>query len=133
MDQTRNEETHSFETSSSRHSTDICTKDADVYGTPCVFSGPPRRPQGGSVQGPQLFTVRIQRAREQPNNFIHEPVKLIRGASLGSEEAIGSGPLPAVARTSKSQQHKRNRFALTKHCWIDNTTGTGTLGVHYCS
>ena len=77
-------------TSSSRRSTAICTKDADVYGTPCVFSGPPRRPQGGSVQGPQLFTVRIQRAREQLNNFIHEPVKLIRGANLGSEEAIGS-------------------------------------------
>ena len=79
MDQTRNEETHSFVTSSSRRSTAICTKDADVYGTLCVFRGPPRRPQGGSVHGPQLFTVRIQRAREQQNNFIHEPVKLIRG------------------------------------------------------
>ena len=36
-----------------------------------------------------------------PIKTIHEPVKLIRGANLGSEEAIGSGPLSAVARDIK--------------------------------
>ena len=34
-----------------------------------------------SVQGLQLFNVRNKRAREKPNQIIHEPVKMIRGAN----------------------------------------------------
>ena len=105
----------------------------NVYSHVAVIS-PTRRPQGESVQGPQLFTVRIQRAREQPNNMIHEPLKVIRGASLGSEEEIGSGPLPAVARdikvaTTQKEPICTDEALLDRQYNWDGDTGSSLLFV----
>ena len=40
------------------------------------------------VQEPQSFDVQIQRARDEQNNKLLEPVKLVHGADLGSEDIL---------------------------------------------